>query len=260
MSFAGDTEPGGPSSPLVIVDNGNMLKRTAMLLLLATTLVAVSPAADLAHRKVGLKDAKKGKWEASAAFVRFAGNLPLTKAANVSMEAATRKRLAAFLKNAREFGGKEPMPVAYYLDESPTVNVANPTLLSVAAEVDSFEGGAHGYNYPVFDNWALVAGKPKKLRIEDLLIRGRKDVEAVSTLVMGKLAKKENADWVQEGTVRELDRDTENSFTITKKGLRYIFAPYVMGCYASGTIVVELSWSELKGLVNHAGPLKPLLK
>jgi hypothetical protein len=105
-----------------------------------------------------------------------------------------------------------------------------------------------------------VAGKPKKLRIEDLLIRGQKDVEAVSTLVMGKLARIDRADWVQEGTVRELDKDTENSFAITKKGLRYTFAPYVMGCYASGPISVDLSWAELKGLVNPSGPLKPVLK
>ena len=236
-----------------------MLIRTMFLSILASALLGSAFAAgDLTHKTVTFDRSKKGNWDAKFKVAQFQGGSVLARAANAAMLDAAEKRIAKFQKESRELRKDFHEDRDYTYDEAPTVGLAIEGLIVVVTDVGSYTGGAHPYSYPVFDNWGIVDGKPAKLRLQDLLIRGRKDAEAVSRLVMGKLAKIDRADWVQDGSVRELDKVTENSFTITKKGLQYTFAAYVMGCYASGPIDVDLSWSELRGLVNPNGPLKPL--
>ena len=239
--------------------NRLMVHRSVLLPLALLTIAALSPCADLNWRRITIDRSQKGKWAVSAVVLEARPANALTRAAARGMRVGAMRRMGRYLQSARQEWRAGAPAGSYYFSEDPKVYFGTPSLISVVVESDSFEGGAHPYAYPVFENWAMVRGKPKRLGLADLLRHGLADVAKVSMLVIGKLRSNENAMWVQNGEVRELTPETRDSFAITKRGLDFIFAPYVMGPYSSGEITVDLSWRELQGIVDPNRVLGPAL-
>lgn len=240
--------------------NALMHARSVLLPLALLAIAASAPSADLKWRRITIDRSIKGKWDARTVVLEATPGNALTRAAARGMRTHALSRMTEFIDRARsESAGSNPNR-SYAFDETPRVSISKPDLISIVVSSYSYEGGAHPYTYDVCENWASVGGAPRKLALADLLVRGAKDVPEVSMLVIGKLRDMPDAMWVQEGEVKELTKDTRDSFTITAGGLRFLFAPYVMGPYVVGEITVDLSWSELKGLVNPAGPLKPVMR
>lgn len=237
-----------------------MTSRALFLSIVVLLSAAVAPSADLKWKRITIDRSKKGKWEASVVVLEAVPGNALTRAASVGMRRDAMRRMDEFLRAAR-VGSSSSAPERFYtFGEAPTVSIGKPDLISIVVDTGSYEGGAHPYSYELFENWAIVGGKPRRLTLADLLMHGKKDIESVSLLVMGKLRDREEAMWVQDGTVRELTAGTQDSFAITRHGLKFVFAPYVMGPYAAGPITVDLAWAELKNLVNPAGPLKAVMR
>lgn len=224
------------------------------------TFGAPSPDAPLTHKTVWLKVSSPKKWQANVAVAQFGGKSALAKAVNAHVMTSAKTRLAEFLKMAKQSYDDLPTHHLNTYDETVAVHTETGALVSMSIEIVGFTGGAHPWHSFAFETWAVRSGKPRKLRLADLLVGGSSALEKVSAAVIGKLRDDPGAAWVQDGEVRELDKDTAEHFVVTRNGLRFIFAPYLMGPYSSGPISVNLSWAELAGIVDRSGILKGVIR
>lgn len=227
-----------------------------MILSLAAALV-ISGKPYVTHHW-GVKADKK--YEVAVDFPTFNGSSPLVWLANrtVSVELQKAKDYVAFCKKDQK---ENPGFIAGYDYQSGfNVSTFRPDLISLSFGINSYAGGAHGSNTTRPYSFGIVHGAAKQLRLQDLFKAGLKGREIVSKIVMAKLAKDERAQWVADGTVKALDKETCEAFVISAKGLEYTFDPYVMGSYAAGPVDCIVSYAELKGQLDPAGPLRSFLR
>lgn len=106
-------------------------------------------------------------------------------------------------------------------------------------------GGAHPNSYTTVFNVGMTNGRPKLLTMGDFFEPNSDYRSRTNGLISKKLEKQGNADWVNDGSLKMLSTNQLNSFIVTKRGMEWIFDPYEVGSYASGSHEVLLSPTDL---------------
>jgi len=202
----------------------------------------------------------RGRWEVTAKYPVFDSGTAVAAMANDVARNEAIRSVKDFISSARRDQKEFPQAMRpYYFSSKPTISVDLPDLVSFFGTVETYSGGAHGMQVFVPHSFARVKGKARALALKDLFVTGVDPLKIVSDLVITKLKQIPRADWVQNGEVKALTKAQGESFVVTKTGLTFLFEPYAMGSYASGPFLVKVAFSELKGKLDPAGPLRPLL-
>lgn len=196
---------------------------------------------------------KAGVYETSASYIVWPGKSPLEKFANKTLAAwavsEQKKWIAGTLQVVKE-QGKTNGTWEYEQGMSPVRGDIR--VISVTAGTYEYSGGAHPNHGSDAFNFALIDGKPKLLKIEDLFRKGAKPGKMLSDKILKKLEDEEGAEWVHNGDVKVVPANQLNRFTIGMDGLTWYFNPYEMGPYVSGDFEVKLTWQELGPDLNRA--------
>jgi len=146
----------------------------------------------------------------------------------------------------------------YELQDDCRIKYYSDTLISVLGTRLSYTGGAHPNTNHYSLNYLLKDGKAAPVRLADLFLPGAAWEKHLSDLIMADLRHKK-AGWVLEGQIKAFAPKDLEVFTLTPRGITFVFSPYAVSCYADGTFFVVASFKKLEGLIDPAGPLKPLL-
>ncbi|HRF59433.1 MAG TPA: RsiV family protein [Fimbriimonadaceae bacterium] len=223
-----------------------------VLALFALSLAAVA-APQVKTGSKSISNTVKSKYTITARYPSFTGG-PLARAAGAAAardaQAATKAFLADYRKTGNIGAGGE-----WYYDSTFKVGVATPNLINWAWTIGTYMGGAHGMTNFDTMTFAMIGGKPKALKLKDLLLPGKQ--AAVNGLVIQNLKNRDGADFVKDGETKSIPNESMECFLIGTNGITFLIEPYIAGPYASGPFEVTVTWSQLKGLVNPAGPLKP---
>lgn len=217
--------------------------------LLIASIVVAAPFGNLAKSKPGYYTAK-ASWPA----------LPKTRVQGAAAS-GFQNAVAASFNNFVSMCNRDltDQPTSPY-EHVGEVNVTYNSSRLVSGTVMRFEytGGAHPNTTYQCYSWGMVDGAVKRLRLHDLFKANSKPHDQVAAIVFGKLVKNPQATYVQDGTVRGFTKAQYDQFVVRKDGLEFVFSPYEMGPYASGTITCKVKWSELPAL-DKTGPLRGIL-
>ncbi|MDZ7703605.1 MAG: DUF3298 domain-containing protein [Trueperaceae bacterium] len=142
----------------------------------------------------------------------------------------------------------------YFLDAQHDIVYYASDLISVLETVSVYTGGAHPNLY--YNTYNVGLGQDAvPFGLRDVL--GESGVAAVRDYVVAELREQEGAVWVQESGT--LDDESLSVFVVTPTGLRFHFAPYVVGPYAAGTFEVLVPWGGLEPYIPTDSPFARFL-
>ena len=196
--------------------------------------------------------ARGENFSARAVFPIFRARTPLARFANFQIAEAEKKHFRQWLREKRADLKADFQPIAPYEYQSvPSLSYYSPTLISLRFDFYQYLGGAHGMAIRQTRNFALMGGKPKELVLGDLFPKGTNYRALVEQKIFAQLRRNPNAAWVQDKSVKKLENEQFNNFSISQNAVTWHFAPYEMGPYAAGEFEVKIPKSEL-GLVALA--------
>lgn len=215
--------------------------------------------AGLTVRFVEMRDGSKGKWVAKTSLPKFSGAGALAKLAQRVIGAEEEGIYADFVKEARTFfAAPDFSSPAWEYESSVTAKLLSGSVLSFVSTSYRYTGGAHGMGITRTYNFGLVNGRPKRLRLIDVLA-GRSALRELELRLLEKAMATPGTDWIEGGEVRDFSTEQLDRFWIGKTGMSFEFNPYELGSYASGAFTFAFHWKELSGLLNSHGPLKQLV-
>lgn len=141
---------------------------------------------------------------------------------------------------------------AYSLDVSYTPTRLDQSVLSLFGNRSRYSGGAHPSWVTDSVTYHLQTGEV--LELEDILVSGYSK-EALCSLVLKSL--KDKADTLSHGyeeiiTDRfTLQEEQPSRWYFSRTGLCFHFPPYDIAPYSSGTIIAEIPYQELQGLLRE---------
>lgn len=203
-------------------------------------------------------DEVEGFWSAKAGYVEYRQAGPVQKLAGQQNFTFVQREFNTFVKEAKEAfkdGEKPTAPHALELDTE--VCYSSTKLVSLLVSAYSYTGGAHGNHLARPSNFGLVNGKATRLNLTHIL--SSKDVVGtVSKLLMPQIMEaKRKFGETQKPT---FDREVVERWTVTPKGMTWVFENYLIGSYAEGEYTASLTWKQLRPYLKKSGPLASLSK
>ncbi len=163
----------------------------------------------------------------------------------------TADSLYAAAKKAYEQGATMPSPYLCSTVYAPMR--IDPSVLSLLGNYVTYEGGAHGSQVSTAVSYDLITGK--SLTWKDILIDGT-TADDICALVLSALQNYEYKDNLFEDhpqTVKNIFSQGLQHHTdwyFSEKGLCCFFSPYEIGPFAAGTVVAEIPYSDLVGILK----------
>lgn len=138
----------------------------------------------------------------------------------------------------------------YFLDVSYTPTRLDQSVLSLFRNQVSYNGGAHPFVYAESVTYDLQTGSP--LLLPDIFDENfNKDV--LCALVLKALEPKaEELSYNYQDTVTQLfteDGEIKEDWYFSRNGLCFHFSPYEIAPYSSGTIIAEIPYEDLTGMM-----------
>ena len=233
----------------------NLWHSAAALLVSSFCLSATSAhAASIKVRWHKLHQAKAGLYDIAVSYPEFRGSSPLARAASAAFKSEALKDLGEFRKaaidDAHEFG---KLRSAYGVDRTTQLGVVSDTIISGYLVNYDYSGGAHPNTIYVPITYGLVGGKPTRLTVRQIASPSVSPSDLLAKTVIPKInvIKKQN----EGDPIGSIDMKYANRFIITKSGVTWVFSPYDIGAYAEGPFIIDVPWSDLRGLLRTAGPL-----
>ncbi len=186
-------------------------------------------------------------YTAESIYPTFRTSTRLTRFVNQTISSKQKKIFNDWLKDSKKALKEFPEAITpYEYTSGPSMTFYSPSRL-ISLRFDSYEfmGGAHGMGIMDARNFGIIGGKPKQLVLGDLFKPGSDYRDLVESQVFAKLRKDENAQWVQDGSVKTLTNNQFNNFSIEKDGVIWLFNQYEMGPYVVGQFEIKLSLKEL---------------
>ncbi|MBX7134762.1 MAG: DUF3298 and DUF4163 domain-containing protein [Fimbriimonadaceae bacterium] len=223
--------------------------RAATVLLLV--MIPILGWSDLKHTTKTLKSSRAKLYEAKVSYPVFAGSTPLIRFANAQLAKEARSDFDDFVKSARE-GAKatQKFGMTWEHDQATFIAQANSRIISVYTEAYSFTGGAHPNTFFMTYNFMIVKGKPKQIKLSDLVSDPRLLMNG-PVLMELNVAKKSR----EAGPETSIDPNVFDRFVLTPTSITWIFQPYAVGAYAEGSYEIKLPLSVLKGYARPDSPL-----
>jgi len=201
-----------------------------------------------------LHQSKPGLYDIAVSYPEFRGSSPLARAASAAFKLEALKDLGEFRKaaadDAHEFG---KLRSEYGVDRTTQLGVVSDTVISGYLVNYDYSGGAHPNTIYVPITYGLVDGKPARLSVRQIASPSISPAEVLAKAVIPKInaIKKQN----EGDPIGSIDMKYANRFIVTKSGITWVFSPYDIGAYAEGPFIIDVPWSDLRGLLRTAGPL-----
>lgn len=198
-----------------------------------------------------LKAARPKLYDAKVSYLFFQGSSPLVRFTNTAIAKEARSDFNQFVKYAKE-GAKETQKfgMTWERDQSMVAVQATTTLISVYFQAYDFSGGAHPNHYLMPLNFALIDGKPKRLKLKDLVKNPKLLMDGPVLIRLNEIKKDSGA--APESTINPAVYD---SFVITPTALTWMFQPYAVGAYTEGEFEIKVPFNELKGFLRVDSPV-----
>ena len=140
--------------------------------------------------------------------------------------------------------------VPYFIDISYTPTRLDSAVLSLFGNQSSYSGGPHPSVFTTSVTYDLQTGQ--SLYLDELLDAGCTGQQLCQQIITALAGQKDSLYYDYEDVL--LDRFTGDLHSIrdwyfSKSGLCFHFAPYDIAPYSSGTIVAEIPYSELTGIL-----------
>ena len=141
---------------------------------------------------------------------------------------------------------------SFNMEEIQTINIAyqSTQLLTLANSSYTYSGGAHGNHATNYFSFDLL--KNKKLSLDDLL--SPTDKNQLRRLLEKYFRKEYNlkeTEALTEGGLFENKIEPNKNFFVTGKCIGFSYAPYEIGPYALGEIVIFIPLTELKDYLQN---------
>ncbi|MCS6918286.1 MAG: DUF3298 and DUF4163 domain-containing protein [Fimbriimonadales bacterium] len=228
--------------------------RTGTLLALAAMLLSVACSQSL---KVSYRAERQNQGDFYSIDLRipsFPAEQPVGALANREVEMIVQRFKRDFLQamqENRKLNFRTGAP--FQLQIRATISIARANLVSLYLEIFQWTGGAHPNTYYRVVNVGLVNGKPRVLKLQDLLTQGASAQEVMTRVYQRLEEVKRQRDPSGEPFMPEggVPREYWNSFILTPTAIVWVFEPYAVGAYAEGKFLIRLSYNELQGLVRR---------
>lgn len=168
---------------------------------------------------------------------------PFGRAVASDLAAIEKASIQHFVKAVKE-SGKLDRDYAYSYTSEPSSVYTSPSLISICMGRYSYLGGAHGMTWSKTYNYRWDGKKANHVKLKDFFAPGTDLNAVVRYPLVQKMLANPNTDWLNDGTAQADELDLE-TFTVSPKGLRFYYDPYVLGPYAVGAFEFELSTKEL---------------
>lgn len=228
--------------------------RTSIVLGLAATLFVLASAQSLEVTYRTERQSEGDFYKIDIRVPRFPEKHPLGALANREVAAIVNQFKRDF-RRAMEDNRKQNFRMAepFLLQIRPTLSIARADLISLYLEIFLWTGGAHPNTFYRVVNVGMVNGKPRVLKLSDVLERGASASEVMERVYRRLEAVKRQRDpsgepWMPDGGI---PREYWNSFILTPNAIVWIFEPYAVGAYAEGMFQIRLNYGELQGLVRR---------
>lgn len=202
---------------------------------------------------------QKGKYyRINITYPVFPDNIPTGRLANRLIRETVSEEQKAFLEDEKAMiqTAKE-LGVELWLEMRPRVMLARRTLISLYFDVSTFGGGAHPNRYFHIVNVGMVGGKPKALRLADILWENMDPAQVFTDYVVPPLNRaKAERGWppfVREELGYETDSEMLSlwdRFVIAPQEVVWLFEPYSVGPFAEGSYVIRVPKQQLERLLK----------
>lgn len=192
---------------------------------------------------------QKGKYyRINITYPVFPDSIPAGRLANRLIRETVFEEQKAFLENEKAMiQTAKQLGEALWLEMHPRVMLARRALISLYFDVSTFGGGAHPNRYFYVVNVGMVGGKPKSLRLADILWENMNPVQVFTDHVVPLLNRaKAERGWpplTQEDVERETDSEILllcDQFVIAPQEVVWLFEPYSVGPFAEGSYVIRV--------------------
>lgn len=123
------------------------------------------------------------------------------------------------------------------------------TIINYIAEIESYDGGAHGSFIKSVINFNINTGK--RMTLNDVLLPGYE--RRLNEILLDKLIKKTDSkdinDLKEKGFLYSMDMCPSEYYQINDKGITFIYNQYEIAPYAAGLTELNLSWCELEDVL-----------
>lgn len=203
-------------------------------------------------------DEVDGFWSAKAGYVEYRQAGAVQTLAGKQNFAFVQREFDTFVRQAKTAFKDGELPTApYSLELDTEVCYSSSKLVSLLVSSYSYTGGAHGNHLARPANFGLVNGKAKRLNLSDVL--ATKDVVGtVSKLIMPQIMEAKRK--FGETEKPTFNREVVERWTVTPKGMTWVFENYLIGSYAEGEYTASLTWKQLRPHLKKSGPLSSLSK
>ncbi len=153
------------------------------------------------------------------------------------------------------------MPGAWSLKFDTEIRHADEELLSLWTLDSVFTGGAHPNSNFIYLVFSMKTGKPVEL--SSLIAKGKTtELTAIAEKHFRRVRElKPDETYEQAGFQFEQNTFALNTnFLVSKEGLAFCFNPYEIAPYAMGVTELVIPWSDLKDVIDPAGPAARFLK
>lgn len=178
-----------------------------------------------------------------------------SKQLNQLMEDHEQKMCRAWVKDAGHLANTWTHTQNVFQREVRAANVY-PLLFTYVSGVYSDTGGAHpGY---MFDGskYAFVNGHWQSIKVKDFFVKDFDWASELNSVLVPKL-KDKGAMFLWNGMVKSVPVEDMENVVATPTGFRFYVNPYDVGPWAQGQFIVNVSYSELKGL-RPGGPISQI--
>ncbi|MBP7633394.1 DUF3298 and DUF4163 domain-containing protein [Candidatus Ozemobacteraceae bacterium] len=153
------------------------------------------------------------------------------------------------------------MPGAWSLKFDTEIRHADDELLSLWTLDSVFTGGAHPNSNFIYMVFSMKTGKPVEL--SSLIAKDKAtELTAIAERHFRRVRElKSDETYEQAGFQFERNAFALNTnFLVSKEGLAFCFNPYEIAPYAMGVTEMVIPWSDLKDVIDPAGPAARFLK
>ena len=210
------------------------------------------------QRRSGLSVAGRGGGkEFTASWPQFRGESPFPRAISAQLAAEARGEAGTFVTGGLgvAWEGFKVGGARWSWEGMSRMHLAwlSAECVSLLQEGYAYTGGAHGNTVVVGRNFLFREGKARELALTNLFRAGVAWEKRLSQLCLRDL-RRQHAGFVVDGTVKKLAAAEMASFTFDRRGLVIHFQDYLVGPHSEGLFSVFLPWSQLRQLLDPAGP------